>query len=192
MAMRTRLLVVVFAGVLVGVLTSFGQAHLDGALNAFVNSASAWLVAPFFVGALMRTFPGAAAAGFATCALQLAAYTVTSELRGFGSPPNSLTLFWTICAILGGPIFGLAGCAWREGRGLGGAVLPAAFIAEGLCVYLHTLGYRSTAALWLGIGATLALVLCRPPAQLRWLAVTVPVGVAAEIMLSHVYGQTIT
>jgi F0F1-type ATP synthase assembly protein I len=49
-----RMLVAVLAGVCAGVLTSFGQAHLDGALNALVNSASAWLVAPFFVFAVWR------------------------------------------------------------------------------------------------------------------------------------------
>ena len=73
-----RVAVVVLAGLAVGCATSFGQAYLDGALNALVNSASAWLVAPFFVGALMRTPRGALAAGLTTCALQLVGYYVTA------------------------------------------------------------------------------------------------------------------
>src|SRR5262249_51584158 len=97
---------------------------------------------------------------------------------------------WGACALVGGPIFGVAGHLWRHGaRGLGGAVLPAAFIAEGLWVYLHELRYTSTALLWLGIGAVTAIVLCRPWWELRWLAVTVPVGLAGEIVLSQIYAQ---
>jgi Family of unknown function (DUF6518) len=44
---------VVAVGLAVGALTSVGQTYLGGALNAFVNSASAWLIAPFFLGAVM-------------------------------------------------------------------------------------------------------------------------------------------
>jgi DNA-binding CsgD family transcriptional regulator len=50
------------------------------------------------------------------------------------------------------------------------------------------LGCRSTAALWLAIGTTLALVLCCPVGQLRRLGLTLPIGIAAEIALSQVYG----
>jgi uncharacterized protein DUF6518 len=47
------------AGSLIGVATSFGPGHLDGVLAAFVNSAAAWLVAPFLVGARAGRLPRA-------------------------------------------------------------------------------------------------------------------------------------
>jgi hypothetical protein len=91
---RARVVLAVAAGLVVGGLTSVGQSHLGGALNAFVNSASAWLVAPFLVGAVMRTPRGAAAAGLTTCALQLVGYYATASLRGFPAG-GSIVLFWT-------------------------------------------------------------------------------------------------
>jgi len=57
----------VVVGLVVGALTPIGQTYLDGALNAFVNLASAWPVAPFAVGATMRTRGSAAVAGLVVC-----------------------------------------------------------------------------------------------------------------------------
>ena len=55
----------------------------------------------------------------------------------------------------------------------------------------YELHYRATAAPWLGIGEAIAAVLLRPPRELRWLALTVPVGLIAEFALSRIYAQTI-
>lgn len=177
------------AGIAVGVATSFGQTHVHGAAAAFFNSASAWLVAPFLVGAFAaRSRAGAASAGLATCVLQLCAYDLTSSLRGF-AVGTSINAFWAVCAVLGGPVFGLAGRLWRQGKGVAAAVLPAAFLAEGLWVYAHRLHYTGTAVLWISIGAVLAALLCRGR-RLVWLVPAVAVGVACEIVLSHVYSQT--
>lgn len=187
-----RLLLPVVLGIAVGSLTSFGQTYLDAPWSAFVNSASAWLLAPFFVGTLAGSRRGAAAAGVLTCSLQLLAYYITSELRGF-PPGGSILVFWAGCALLGGPLFGLAGNLWRTGppslRGLGGATMASAFLAEGLWTYLHLLGYRTTAVLWLGIGGALALTLARRIRDLGWLALALPAAVLAEIALSAIYSQ---
>jgi hypothetical protein len=189
-----RALAAVLAGLAVGCLTSFGQKHLDGALSAFVNSASAWLVVPFFAGALMSTVTGAAAAGLTTCALQLVGYYVTAHLRGIPSG-GAIVAFWAACAVVGGPVFGAAGHLWRTDRGgrrgLGAAVLASVFLAEGLWTYVHTLHYYSTAALWLSIGVVLAVVLVRGRlTELRWLALTLPIGLAGEVALSVIYRQS--
>ena len=184
---RLRAAVAVLAGLGVGCATSFGQAHLDGALNALVNSASAWLVAPFFVGALMRGPRGGAVAGLATCALQLVGYYATAELRGFPAG-GAIVLFWLGCAVVGGPIFGLAGHHWRLRRAsLAATVLPAAFLAEGLWIYVHELRFYATAALWFAIAAVLTLTLGRH--AVRWLALTLPVALAGEALLALVYRQ---
>jgi hypothetical protein len=187
-------LLIVTAGLAVGVLTSFGQKHLSGALNALVNSASAWLLAPFFVGSRMPTRRSAAIAGLTVCALQLVGYYATTELRGF-SAGRAIITFWAACAVVGGPLFGVAGHLWHKGpaslRGLGGTALPAAFLAEGLWSYVHQLHYYGTAALWFGIAVALALLLNRDhPADLRWLPLTVILGLAGEIVVSTIYRQS--
>jgi hypothetical protein len=177
------------AGLTVGCATSFGQRYLGGALNAFVNSASAWLIAPFAFGAAMGTLRGAALTGLLVCVLQLAGYELTAELRGFASS-QSLTLFWGVCAVIGGPVFGAGGQLLRAGparlRGLGGALPASAFLAEGAWLYLHELHYYATAALWLAIGAVAAVVLLRGVREYRWLALTLPLGLAGEVLLTQI------
>jgi Family of unknown function (DUF6518) len=88
-------------GLAVGALTSIGQTDLDGPPAAFVNSASAWLVAPFAVGATMRTPRGAAVAGLLVCLFQLEGYYTTAQARGFPTS-HSLIVFWTACAVVAG------------------------------------------------------------------------------------------
>ncbi len=97
-----------------------------------------------------------------------------------------------MCAIVGGPLFGAAGWVTRptEGglRGLGPAVLAAAFLAEGIWTYLHELRYYGSAALWIGIGLVLVVLMTlRAPRAARWLGVTVPAGLVAEIVLTRIY-----
>jgi Family of unknown function (DUF6518) len=188
-----RAALVLISGLAVGAVTSFGQTCLDGAFDAFVNSAAAWLVAPFLVGSRMRSRPGAAAAGFALCVLQLVGYYATADLRGFAAG-RAIVLFWAVCAVAGGPVFGVAGHLWRRGsdskRGLGAAVLAAAFLAEGTWVYLHELHYYATAALWLAIGTVLALTMTHGHSERRWLVLTVSAGLLAEVLLTQVYNKS--
>jgi hypothetical protein len=190
---RSRAALVIVVGVAVGALTSVGQTYLEGPLQAFVNSTSAWLIAPLLVGSRMVTRRGAALAGLVVCALQLAAYYTTAHLRGY-SATGAIVLFWAACSVVGGPLFGAAGHLWRTGgtrvRGLGATVLPAAFLAEGLWVYLHELDYRRTAALWVAIGVVLAVLPPREFRERRWLVVTFTAGLIGEMLLGAVYRQT--
>lgn len=180
----------VVAGLAVGVLTSFGQRYLGGALDPLVNSASAWLVMPFVLGLVARTPGGAAAAGLTCCLLQLVGYDLTAHLRGYGVSA-SREVFWAVCAVIGGPAFGAAGWLSRRGhgrlRGLGPAVLAAAFLAEGVWNYLHELHYYGSAALWIGIGLVLVALTLRERRTALWLAVTLPAGLIAEIVLTRIY-----
>jgi hypothetical protein len=176
------------AGLLPGMLSSIGRAHLDGTLDAFANSTSTWLVAPFLVGTLAATRRGAATAGLVTCAFQLLGYYLIDHLQGIATT-GSHVAFWTACALIGGPAFGLAGQLWRTAvprlEGLGVAVLAGVFVAEGLYAYVHQLRYYLTGALWIAIGVTLALLASRGRAEhWRWLGLTVPLGVAGEVILT--------
>jgi hypothetical protein len=195
----TRVTVVVLTGLAVGAATSFGQGHLSSPWLALVNSASPWLVPSFAVGALERRPLPAAAAGLVTCLLEVVGYYVTTSLRGF-SGGVSFEVFWTVCALVGGPLFGVAGCLWRSGsewlRGLGAAVVPAAFLAEGLIGYGLNLHYTSSAALFVLLGLAFAVILGFPgrrlPGLARWIVPALAVGVAAELLLDLVYSQTFT
>lgn len=191
-----RVLITVVGGLSIGVLTSFGQTVLDGPLSALANSASAWLVLPWVLGALMATRRGAIAAGLGGCLLQVVGYYVTADLRGFTSLASGLDpwiVFWTLCALAGGPLFGAAGHHWRtadaRGRGLGSAVLASAFLAEGFWVYHHTLGYEGTALLWYALGACCAGGLARRPSDVRWLLLTLPAALLAEVAVTALASQ---
>jgi hypothetical protein len=186
---RTRVAITVTTGLAIGVLTSFGQTWLSGALGPFVNSVSAWLVAPFLLGMLMRTPRGAAAAGLGAALLQLLGYYVTAHLRGYPAG-GTIVVFWALCAVLGGPLFGLAAhIGWRGARrwrGIGLAALSAVFLAEGLWTYLHELRYYGAAGIWVGIALGLALLIPRGR-ELRWLGLAVPLALLGEVALTQIY-----
>jgi hypothetical protein len=179
--------IVVAVGLVAGALGALGQGYLDGTLEAFFNSLSTWLVAPFVVGMLAATRREAAIAGLATCAFQLAGYYVVAPIWGFESSA-SLVAFWFASALVGGPVFGAAGHLVRTGvPGLGIAVLAGAFVAEGLYAYMHQQHAYLTGTLWVAIGAALALHCARGrPEQLRWLGLTVPLGHAGEAAVTTV------
>jgi len=184
---------VVALGLGIGGMTSIGQTYLDRPWAALSNSASAWLVAPFVVGSFMTSRRGGAVAGLVACLLELVGYYATAHLRGFAAG-NAILGFWTLCALVGGPLFGLAGHLWRAGpsrlRGLGGTALPAAFLAEGLWVYHRELHYESTALLWFVIAAVLLVVMSWRPIQVRWLPLTFAGCLVAEMIVSVAYRQS--
>ena len=187
---RMRTLAVVAVGLVIGVLVSFGQTHLAGVFRPLVDSASAWLVAPFVLGALMRTRHGAIAAGAVCALLQLGAFAGTTALRGVVLDTD-LVWFWVACAVIGGPLFGGAGQLVRRGpaawRGLGGAALAAMFLVEGTWTDFHELHDDASGWLWVGVGLALCAALLPTPVRLRWMALTVPLALVGEVALTQIY-----
>ena len=60
-------------------------------------------------------------------------------------------------------------------------MLAGVFVAEGLYAYVHQQHHYLTGALWIGFGVALALLSSRGRVeQLRWLGLTVPLGVSQE------------
>jgi len=125
-------------------------------------------------------------------------YYVTSMSRGFPAS-HAYIVFWTVCALVGGPLFGLAGWAWRHGAGrariIGAAFLPGTFIAEAVGAYLLRLHYNSAAGLYLVIGAVLLVVLAwhvRHLELLAWTGAVTIVGlVAFGPLLDAIVGTTV-
>jgi hypothetical protein len=191
-----QVLVVSLLGLALGALTSFLQTHLANPWSSLVNSVTPWLLAAFFIGALSNGLVRAIGYGFLVTILELVGYTVTASLRGYPSG-LAITLFWALGAVVGGPVFGWAGRLWARGSrsrsALGAAILAGAFIAEGAEVYAIRLHDGESAVLFWSLGVvtvlTLGLVKRSLKAPFVWLAVTVPVGMLAEVVLGLVYSQ---
>jgi hypothetical protein len=129
-----RTALVVLAGLALGVLTLLGQGILPGSWNHFANSGAMWLLCAFLVGSLMPNYRWASAAGVVVLVGALIGYSLAAWAFGFAYPVFYV-IFWGVVSVVGGPVFGSAGHAWRSGifraRVLGLSLLGAVFAAEG-------------------------------------------------------------
>jgi hypothetical protein len=166
-AWRLGLLVVV-AGLATGIATQLGQSLLPDGWSHVANSISPWLLVAFLVGSRMPDRRWAALAGMAALVLALAGYYAMIELRyGYGASTSSL-LLWGSAAVVGGPVFGIAGWSWRFEAGWRRAaavgLLAACAIAEG--VYLIViLPDPAVGAVFVLVGAVVPLVFARSAAD---------------------------
>jgi Family of unknown function (DUF6518) len=172
-------------GIAIGAATALAQPHLSAPWNALANSASPWLLGGFAAGALAARRRAAVAAGLTACAVMVAAYYATAAAIEM-PVARYLGVFWLACAVVGGPVSGLAGWAWRRGigrtRAYGAAFPSGTFIAEAVGAYGFRLHYESAAALFLLIGVALLCLLIR---RVRWtgfMAWTVVFVVAGAIV----------
>jgi hypothetical protein len=178
-------------GLAVGVTTSLLQAHLDFPWLALVNAASPWLTTAFVAGALQSRLSTAMLVGAAATTLEVVGYYVTADVRGFGVS-TSYVVLWSLCAVVGGPVFGAAGHVWRRAgpAGLGAALLVAAYASEAVVVYHFRLGYSGAATLFGAVALLLAVGLGRHRSQwsglARWLLPTLIAGVAGHAALGLV------
>jgi hypothetical protein len=185
---RMRTVAVVIVGLLIGALASYGRTDAAGSLRPLLQSVALWVVAPFVLGALMRTRRGAVAAGLACALLQLGGYAGVCAARGV-SPGDRLLLGGVAVSILAGPLYGAAGNLWRKGavavRGVGPAALGALFVAEGAWRDLHHLDAIAGGVLWCAIGLAFCVLGLRTWTRARWLVLTVPLAFAGEIALTQ-------
>ena len=137
-------------GLLAGCVAALVRLHVPEWPDVFVNSISTWLLLPFLVGAIT----GSAARAVLASVAQLAAFYVVAGVGGLGTTVG-LVVVWTVFAVGGGSVFGLAGRAWRHG---GLALLAGVFVLEGV---LDT-GWR-----WVAIGVGLLVVSALPRAGRR-------------------------
>jgi hypothetical protein len=173
-------------GLVAGALTQVGQAVLPDLLRPFANAISPWLAVAFGVGAAASSRRAAAASGLLALVLALVGYLGLVFVRlGYGPSLGGANLVWLLGAIVGGPVFGLAGRWWRtdEGwlRALGAALLGAAAIAEG--AYLSRIEtVAASAPLFVVLGLLVPIVLGRANAdRLRGLAALAPCLVLAGL-----------
>ena len=109
-----RVGLIVAVGLLVGVATQIGQSLLPDGVSHAANSISPWLLAAFLLGSRMPDRGWAALAGSGALAVALVGYYAMVQLRfGYGGSTGALAL-WGIGAIVGGPVFGVAGWTWQQ------------------------------------------------------------------------------
>jgi hypothetical protein len=130
-----RIALIAAVGLLAGVATQLGQSLLPDGISQAANSISPWLLVAFLLGSRMPDRRWAALAGFGALAFALLGYYGMVQLRfGYGGSTGALVL-WLIGALVGGPVFGVAGWTWRFEDGwrpsIAIGLLAAVVIAEG-------------------------------------------------------------
>ncbi len=186
---------VVGAGLATGAITQLGQAWLPDGLTQWANAISPWLLVAFLVGSIMPDNILAAIAGATTLVLALVAYNVMLHLQVGYSSSVSATLFWVIGAAAGGPVFGIAGRAWRIGtpkqRAVALGLLVALFVAEGARNAVQ-LSYPIVGAMFIITGLLLPLILGRTREVVGWAyAAAVPMlglSVLGYLAFTGLYG----
>jgi Family of unknown function (DUF6518) len=172
-------------GIAIGAVTALVQPHLSAPWSALANSASPWLLGGFAAGALAARRRLAVAAGLSACAVMVAAYYATAAAMEM-PVARYLGAFWLACAVAGGPVSGLAGWAWRRGRGraraYGAAFPPGTFIAEAVGAYGFRLHYQPAVELFLLIGVALLLLLFRRVPRAGFVGWTVVFVVAGALV----------
>jgi hypothetical protein len=149
--------IVVVAGFGIGVLTACAQGWLPGSWGTLTNSGAVWLVFAFAAGSFMTTDGSAAAAGFVTLVGAVIGYYVAVPIVVDGAASNLRSvLIWSVTALVGGPVFGVAGRWWRSRRpaprpAIALGLLGAALVGEGVylaacCSRIKTAGFVMIAA----------------------------------------------
>jgi Family of unknown function (DUF6518) len=172
---------VAVAGLGLGVLTVYGQ-RLPGGWSALANSGAAWLAFAFAVGALMRSDPAAAAAGAGMLTGAVIGYYLAVPIVVDGAAANMRSVvIWTGTALIGGPVFGIAGRWWRhepaQKREIALGLLGGVFVAEGMNDVVNVPTVRTAGWILLAVGVAIPIVPARSSKErLLGLAAMVPVA----------------
>ena len=134
---RTSVLVALvgLTGLLLGVLTAFGQKWLPVRVGSLANSTGSWCLVAFLLALLATSRRVAVVCGALALASLLAGYVLGASVRGYPSS-RSLLVFWGLAAVLVGPILGL-GADWvKSGRpalaALGTGAISGLLVGEGV------------------------------------------------------------
>jgi hypothetical protein len=157
-----RAMLAIGVGLATGAMTLLGQAVLDAEANRLANSGALWLTVAFGIGAVMASDREAVVAGIATLLLALVGYQLAAWAAHASLGASGLVI-WSGTAVVGGPVFGLAGRRWRVDTGrsrvLAIALLGAVFVAEGAytLIAIPNLGPTGWVEVLVGLGVPFLL-----------------------------------
>jgi hypothetical protein len=119
-----------------GALTAYAQGWLPSGVASLANSAAPWCLCAFAFGASTPRRLAAGWYGSLTLLALVVGYYGTNELlRGYPSS-GTYVAFWSLAAVLAGPLLGVGGCAVRHERGLlaaaGAGGVGGLLVAEGI------------------------------------------------------------
>jgi hypothetical protein len=131
----TRVALIVGAGLATGALTQIGQSALPDDWSQLANAITPWLLVAFLLGSAMPDTRWAVSAGAGALLLALVGYYGMVQLKyGYGGGTGAW-IFWGLGALVGGPVFGVAGHWWRgpvhRRRAIAIGLLGAVAVAEG-------------------------------------------------------------
>lgn len=152
-------------GILLGILTSFGQTYIPEPLTQLANSYSVWLFFSLIAGYLLNSVKRAALSGALLQYIAILFYYVASSIR-FDMDYSiidllSVNLIWIIGGTLVGPVAGIAGVLIRQNSRhvayaiafMAGLFISEAvfqfinlkYIGEGIVFVIAALAFLSTA-----------------------------------------------
>ena len=143
------------------------------------NSGAVWLAAAFLVGSFMPTDRRAAAAGVVTLVAAVIGYYASVPLivEGAAAGTRSVTI-WVVVAVVGGPVFGIAGRWWHSDRPdrriAASALLGGVFFGEGLDRVLRNPHLAAVGWTMVAVGVAVPLILGRSNRERLW-------GLVAEL-----------
>jgi len=153
-------------GILLGIVTSFGQTYLPAPFTQLANSYSIWLLFSFIVGYILKSYKmtTVASAGILVQYLAILFYYVASAIRFDMSLTVgnllSANMIWIIGGTLAGPIASLAGLAVaRKSKHLPASVgfVGSLFLSEALYQFI-LLGYVAEGVVFSLVGFAFLLL----------------------------------
>jgi hypothetical protein len=188
-----RLAAIAGAGLLLGTMTLAGQAALPTGWDRLANSGALWLLGASLAGSRSPTDRSAAVAGVVVLVAAVIGYYAAAVAAGAAAGTRIMAI-WIGTALVGGPVYGLAGRWWRHEPGgrriLGIGLMGGILAAEGVSTLLRIPDLAAAGWLEVVAGIVLTVVLGRSARErLQGLVVAagvVAIGVAAYELLDRV------
>ena len=178
-----------------GVLTAFAQEWLPTQLHSLANSAASWALIAFALSFLATTAPMSAIFGCVSLLGMELGYVLGSGVRGDPSS-DAWVAFWSLSALVAGPLFGLAAHWVKTRRDLraGVAIGAVSGVVIGEGIYgLTQIANTTYPPYWWGQilagSALLGFVVWRRLQGVRAIAIAMAVAALAAVSFVFIYGQ---
>jgi hypothetical protein len=162
-------------GLAAGAATEWSVLHLSFNLLPLSNTAAPWVLIAFALALTGRRTDECLALAVVTLIALVLGFYIAEALRGWAVSRHQVA-FWSLSAVVVGPLIGFAAGWMRNGgfraAALGAGVLGGLLVGESVHGFI-SLRYASAPGYWdvqLGLGLALALVLALWRAPASWLA----------------------